>query len=402
LTNNYSVTLSIVRFRALRDVDLHESIYLTTACNANQVLNAMVFTRMPLEIWFDEYQFEVDYDIGESGMKFLSVKEIGLDLNEVELRYGYHLGHPELRNEIARQYSGMNGENVAVTTGASEGNFAVIGHLVGSRDHLVVEHPTYPSLYQIPRSLERDLSLLKLTWENQFRPDMEKLRKLVKSNTKLITLTHPNNPTGSVITEEELKEAIEIAEEVGAYLMVDETYRDMMFDTPPPLAATLSPNAISLTSMSKTWGLPGIRIGWVVADTTVVEAIRAVREQVTICNSSVGEAIALAVLKKRDEILAVRRKSMFSNFKILKEWMDNQKWLEWTEPKSGVVGAPRLTRGGSTDKLCKLLVTKYRTFTVPGSSMELDGHLRIGFGGEHEELVKGLEQLHLALKETHR
>jgi aspartate/methionine/tyrosine aminotransferase len=362
----------------------------------------MVFTRMPLEIWFDEYQFKVDYDIGESGTKFLSLKDVGLDLNEVELRYGYHLGHPELRNEIAKQYRGMKGDNVAVTTGASEGNFAVIGHLVGSKDHLIVEHPTYPSLYQVPRSLERDLSLFRLTWENEFRPDMDKLRKLVKSTTKLITLTHPNNPTGSVITESELKEAIEIAEEVGAYLMVDETYRDMMFDTPPPLAATLSHNAISLTSMSKTWGLPGIRIGWAVADKPIIEAIRAVREQVTICNSSLGEAIALAVLKKRNKILATRRKSMFSNFKILKDWMDDQKWLEWIEPKSGVVGAPRLVRRGSTDDLCKLLVTKYRTFTVPGSGMELEGHLRIGFGGEHEELVHGLEKLTLALREIHR
>ncbi|MDH4214564.1 MAG: aminotransferase class I/II-fold pyridoxal phosphate-dependent enzyme [Candidatus Thorarchaeota archaeon] len=362
----------------------------------------MVFTRMPLEIWFDEYQFEVDYDIGESGMKFHSVKELGIDLNEVELRYGYHLGNPNLRKEIAKQYRGMTHENVAVTTGASEGNFAVIGHLVGTKDHLIVEHPTYPSLYQIPRSLERNLTLFKLTWDNEFRPDMDKLRKLVKPNTKLITLTHPNNPTGSVITESELKEAIEIAENVGAYLMVDETYRDMMFDSPPPLAATMSSNAISLTSMSKTWGLPGIRIGWVVADTPIIEAIRAVREQVTICNSSLGEAIALAVLKKKEPLLRGLRKSMLSNFKILKGWMDNQEWLEWIEPKSGVVGAPRLTRGGSTDALCTLLVTKYRTFTVPGSRMELDGHLRIGFGGEHEELVKGLDQLQLALKEIHQ
>ena len=357
---------------------------------------------MPLEIWFDEYQFEVDYDIGESGMKFHSVKELGIDLNEVELRYGYHLGNPNLRKEIAKQYRGMTHENVAVTTGASEGNFAVIGHLVGTKDHLIVEHPTYPSLYQIPRSLERNLTLFKLTWDNEFRPDMDKLRKLVKPNTKLITLTHPNNPTGSVITESELKEAIEIAENVGAYLMVDETYRDMMFDSPPPLAATMSSNAISLTSMSKTWGLPGIRIGWVVADTPIIEAIRAVREQVTICNSSLGEAIALAVLKKKEPLLSGLRKSMLSNFKILKGWMDNQEWLEWIEPKSGVVGAPRLTRGGSTDALCTLLVTKYRTFTVPGSRMELDGHLRIGFGGEHEELVKGLDQLQLALKEIHQ
>ena len=362
----------------------------------------MVFKRMPLEVWFDEYQFKIDYDIGESGMKFLSLKNLGIDLNEVEFRYGYHLGHPDLRKEIAKQYKGMTWENVAVTTGASEGNFAVIGHLVGSKDHIIVEHPTYPSLYQIPRSLERDLSLFRLTWKNEFRPDMDELRKLIKPNTKLITLTHPNNPTGSVITEDELKEAIEIAEKAGAYLMVDETYRDMIFDNPPPLAATMSPNVISLASMSKTWGLPGIRIGWVVADTPIIEAIRAVREQVTICNSSVGEAIAKAILKQRKTLLTKLRKSMITNFRILKSWMNNQKWLEWIEPKSGVVGAPRLVSGGSTDELCQLLVTKYRTFTVPGSRMELDGHLRIGFGGEQEELTRGLEQLGLALKEIHK
>lgn len=361
----------------------------------------MVFERMPLEIWFDKYQFEVDYDIGESGMKFVSVENLHFDLNEVELRYGYHLGHPELRRVIAGQYAGRNYENVAVTTGASEGNFSVIAHLVGPKDNIIVEHPTYSSLYQVPRSLGRDLTLFKLKWENEFRPDMEKLRKLVKPNTRLISLTHPNNPTGSVLTESEMREAIEIAEDAGAYLMVDETYRDLSFEEPPPAAATLSDRAISLTSMSKTWGLPGIRIGWAVADESVVEAIRAIREQITICNSSVGEAIAKGVLEKRDEILAGLRKSMLSNYQIVKEWMEDQKWLEWVEPKSGVVCAPRLRNGKNTDKLCELLVTKYRTFTVPGSRMELDGHFRLGFGGDQEELVQGLNQLKKALVELY-
>ncbi|MFW9808477.1 MAG: aminotransferase class I/II-fold pyridoxal phosphate-dependent enzyme [Candidatus Thorarchaeota archaeon] len=361
----------------------------------------MTFERMQLEVWFDEYQFEVDYDIGESGMKFFSVKDLNFDLNDVDLRYGYHLGHPELRSEIVKMYKGQSIENVAVTTGASEANFSVIAHLVGPKDHIIVEHPTYPSLYQVARSLGRDLSLFHLEWDYEFRPNMDALRKLIKPNTKLITLTHPNNPTGSVITENELKEAIEIAENAGAYLMVDETYRDLMFENPPPLAATMSPNAISLTSMSKTWGVPGIRIGWAVGDTSVVQAIRAIREQITICNSSLGEAIAKEILVKREEMLSSLRQAMLSNYKIVKDWMDSQEWLEWIQPKSGVVCAPRLKRGGSTDELCRLLVTKYRTFTVPGSAMELDGHFRLGFGGEQEELVKGLEQLGHALKEIH-
>ncbi|NHJ13552.1 MAG: aminotransferase class I/II-fold pyridoxal phosphate-dependent enzyme [Candidatus Thorarchaeota archaeon] len=361
----------------------------------------MVFKRMPLEIWFDAYQYEVDYDIGESGMKFFTLRELDTDLQGVDLRYGYHVGHPDLRKLIADQYQGRTWENVAVTTGASEANFAVIAHLVGHRDHVIVEHPTYPSLYEVPRSLGLDLSLFSLKWNNQFRPDMNALRKLVKPNTKLITLTHPNNPTGSVISQDELSEAIEIAEDVGAYLMVDETYRDLMFGKPPPLAATMSENAISLTSMSKVWGVPGIRIGWAVGDESIVEGIRTVREQVTICNSSLGEAISKSILRQREPILNRIRGHMLENYSIVRQWMDSQEWLEWIEPQSGVVCAPRLKRGGSTDELCKLLVTKYRTFTVPCSTMELDGHFRLGFGGEKEELENGLEQLEKALRELH-
>jgi aspartate/methionine/tyrosine aminotransferase len=361
----------------------------------------MTFRRMPLEIWFDEYQYQVEHDIGESGMKFLTLAELDFSLDDVDLRYGHHLGSPELRAEIAKMYNNRTWDNVAVTTGGSEANFCIIAHLVGPKDHIIVEHPTYPSLFEVPRSLGREMTFLKLDWDNEWKPDLDALRKLVKPNTKLITLTHPNNPTGSVIDGDTMKEAYEIAIENDAYLLVDETYRELSFDNPPPRAATLGERAITLTSMSKTYGLPGIRIGWAVAEESVVQAIRAVREQLTICNSQLGEAIALKVLERREEVLKEIRARMLSNYKVLKDWMDSQEWLEWIEPQSGVVCAPRLKRGGSTDELCKLLVTKYKTFTVPGSSMELDGHLRIGFGGDQEELVEGLAQLKKALKEIH-
>ncbi|TFG12317.1 aminotransferase class I/II-fold pyridoxal phosphate-dependent enzyme [Candidatus Thorarchaeota archaeon] len=361
----------------------------------------MVFERMPLEDWFDKYQYEVDWDIGESGMKFLSLNDLGFELGDVDLRYGYHLGAPELREIISKQYRGRTAENVAVTTGASEANFSIIAHLVGKDDHIVVEHPTYPSLYQVPRSLERDMSLLHLTWEDDFKPNMDELEKLIKPNTKLVTLTHPNNPTGSQIDENSLMRAIQLAEENDFHLMVDETYRDLTFKDPPPLAATLSKNAISITSMSKVYGLPGIRIGWAVADRPIIEGIRAVREQMTICNSQLGEAVALRVLQERDEILRKMRNIMLENYEILKKWMDNQQWLEWKEPEGGVVAAPRLKQGGPTRELCKLLVDKYRTFVVPGYGLEMDEYFRLGYGGEKEELIKGLENLGKALEELY-
>ncbi|RLI56264.1 MAG: dipeptidase, partial [Candidatus Thorarchaeota archaeon] len=120
---------------------------------------------------------------------------------------------------------------------------------------------------------------------------------------------------------------------------------------------------------------------------------------ITICNSALGEAIAKKVLNERDRILPPLREAMLENYKIVRDWMEDQTWLEWIEPESGVVCAPRLRNGDGTDRLCELLVTKYRTFTVPGSRMELDGHFRLGFGGEQDELIKGLEQLRKALSE---
>ncbi len=361
----------------------------------------MTFQRMPLEHWFDKWQYEVDYDIGESGMKFLKLGELDMNLEDVNLRYGYHLGCPELRGLIAEQYQGISMENVAVTTGASEANFSIISHLVGKKDNVVVEHPTYPSLYQVPRSLERDLTLFHLKRENEFKPDLGELEKLVKPETALISLTHPNNPTGSMISENEIKKAIEVAESVDAYLLMDETYRNLTFKEPPPQAATLSSKAISITSMSKVYGLPGIRIGWAIAEKPVIQAIRAVREQITICNSALGEAIAIEVLKRRHAIINEMKDMLSDNYTILKEWMEGQDRLEWIEPEGGMVCAPWLANGKSTKKLCRLLAEKYRTFTVPGYGLEMDNHLRIGFGGEKEELIEGLDRLERALKDLY-
>lgn len=218
---------------------------------------------MPLEDWFDTYQYEVNYDIGESGVKYLSLGALGEKPREVQLRYGHHRGSPELRSMICEQYDSLGPDRICVTTGSSEANFAVIASLVDRSDHMIVEHPNYPSLYEVPRSLELSHDLLPLVYEEGFKPNLKKLEELMKPNTKLVTLTHPNNPTGSVISEQSLREVLQLVESHGAYLLHDETYRELSFGKPPPPAATLSDRAISMTTMSKAYGLPGIRIGWI-------------------------------------------------------------------------------------------------------------------------------------------
>ena len=355
---------------------------------------------MPLEDWFDRYQFEIDYDIGESGVKYLSFKDLGLDLGQVELRYGYHTGAPELRSAIAEQYEGLTAEQVAVTTGSSESNFTIVASLVNHSDHMVIEHPNYPSLYEVPRSLGLQHDLFRLIYEERFEPDIAKLESLIKSGTKLVVLTHPNNPTGSVISERRLREIIELVESHDAYLLHDETYRELSFEKPPPPAAVLSDHAISMTTLSKAYSLPGIRIGWVAGPRKIIERVLAVREQITICNSAISEAVALHALERRKAIIENARNRVSTNFEILRSWMARQDQLEWVEPRGGVVAFPRLRDGTTTEGICRTLVTKHRTFTIPGYCFEMDRHLRIGFGGDTTELTEGLSRLRFSLDEA--
>ena len=364
----------------------------------------MWFNRMELEIWFDKYQYAIDYDIGESAVKTLSVKDIDIDLDKVLLRYGYHTGHPDLRDAVAEQYPGLSGEHVVVTTGASEANFVVVSALVKPGDHVVVEHPNYPSQYEVPRSLGCDVSLYTLRFENRFRPDLDELERKITPQTKLVSLTHPNNPTGAMISEEDLRKIIELVESYDTFLLFDETYRHMASDENilPP-AASLSPKVISIASMSKCYGLPGIRTGWLATKNSfILDSAVAIREQLSISNNSISEEIALSVLRRKDKFLTDARNRIEPNRELVAAWMSQQSDFEWVRPEVGVVCFPKIKNhvNAHPEEVYRLLAEKYRTFVVPGRCFEMDKrHFRIGFGADPEEIEKGLSNLNKALND---
>lgn len=364
----------------------------------------MWFKRMELEIWFDKYQYEIDYDIGESAVKTLDVKDLDIDLSEISLRYGYHRGRPELRECIAGQYPGLKEENIVVTTGASEANFLVVSALVKPGDHVIVEHPNYPSLYEVPRSLGCIVDLMTLDFEKSFKPDLNALESKITPKTRLISLTHPNNPTGSMISGEELQSIIDLVESRSIYLLFDETYRDMASDEQilPP-AASLSPRAISISSMSKCYGLPGIRTGWLASSNKfILDSAVAIREQVSISNNALSEEIAYSVLSRREEYLQKARERIDNNRAVVADWMQKQKDFEWVYPEAGVVCFPRTRSNVQIDneKLYRTLAEKYRTFVVPGRCFEMNNrHFRIGFGGDEDKIKKGLAHLTKAMEE---
>jgi len=363
----------------------------------------MWFKRMPLEEWFDKYQFEIDFDIGESAVKTLKLEDIPIDLKDVSLRYGFHRGKPELRALIAEQYPGLSPDNIIVTSGASEANFDILSALVKPGEHVIIEHPNYPSLYEVPRSLGCRVDLFSLNFDRAFRPDWERLEGMFETDTRLFSLTHPNNPTGSMISEEDLRRSVRIAEAKDVYLLFDETYRSMAFENPLPAAASLSSKVISISSMSKCYGIPGIRIGWLASrDLGVIERVLSTREQVSIANNALGEEIAIQVLRNKDEYLESARRRIAANRAVVDGWMREQRNFEWVPPEAGVVCFPRIKSEVTVEpeKLYRLLAEKYRTFVVPGRCFEMDErHFRVGFGADAEEIRVGLRNLDLALKE---
>ncbi len=362
----------------------------------------MWFERMTLEVWFDDHQFNVKHDIGESAVKFLSVNDLGMDLSSINLRYGYHTGQPLLREVIAEQYPGLTPDQIVVTSGASEANFSIVSALVQPGDHVIIEHPNYPSLYDVPRSLGCDVSLFKLKYEDNFRPDLDRLKAMVTPKTKLISITHPNNPTGSMITCDELPEIIDFVEERNIILMSDETYKEMDSDNRLPAAATLSENVVSISSMSKCYGLPGIRIGWIATkNQQILDDVLAIREQVTICNNALSEEIAMNVLRRKDDFLDKARKHIASNRAIVAAWIKGHEFCEWVPPEAGVVALPRIKQGVQIDveQLYQTLVKDYQTFVIPGRCFEMDNrYFRLGFGATSDEIKAGLQNVDHALE----
>ena len=361
----------------------------------------MWFKRMSLEDWFDTHQFTCRYDVGESAIKFLKLQDLGLDLGSIDLRYGHHTGAPELREALSREYSGLTKDDILVTSGGAEAIFSICMTLLKPGDHVIVEHPNYPSTYEVPRGLGCDVDLFRLEFESAFEPDLDRLEKTIRPNTKLMIFTHPNNPTGSMISKEQQARLIRIAEERQIYLIFDETYRHLAFGEPLPAAASLSPYAISITSMSKCYGLPGIRIGWLASRSREIhDGVLAVREQVTITNGALSEAIALRVLDRKSEFLDRARAHVARNLAVASSWLDGRPELEWVRPQGGVVASPRLKADAVADPeaLYQQVATEQKVFIIPGRCFDMDNRFfRLGFGGTADELTEGLRRVGLVL-----
>lgn len=368
----------------------------------------MQYRRMPIEVESPE---QLGYDsiqnnLSESSYTDVLFRDIPLDadLRDLVLCYGSHAGH-ELLRELVVQGTPLKKEDVLLTIGAAGALFIIATTLLEKDDELVVVRPNYATNIETPRAVGACIKYIDLTFEEGFALDIDKIRSAISPKTKYISVTHPHNPTGACLSDEQIHALGRLAEEQDIRLLVDETYRDMVFGEQLPLAAISSPNIISVSSLSKTYGLPGLRTGWIICrDPVLMESFLAAKEQIHICGPVLDEELAYRYLLHKDKYFGRIRQDILEKFNIVKSWMERQEKIEWVEPRGGSVCFPRMKYPEKVDidLFYQTLLKKYGTYVGPGHWFEMPRHyMRIGFGWPtKQQLQQGLEALSKSLEEA--
>jgi aspartate/methionine/tyrosine aminotransferase len=364
----------------------------------------MDYRRMPIEAESPE-QFGYDrirFNLAESSVADTPLRDLDVSLADLVLMYGDHMGRPGLRTSIAARGDDLSADDVLVTPGAAAALFIVATTLLRPGDHIVVARPNYATNLETPRALGVDISYLDLAFEDQWTVSPDRIAKLMTPRTTLVSLTNPHNPTGQVVPGDTIRAVLDLVEaHPRARLLLDETYREMTFGAPQPIAASLSDRAISVSSLSKADGLPGIRIGWLISrDRGLMERFLAAKEQILITNSVVDEAIADVAMAKRAERLAEIRAGIDDALATTRDWLAGQDDFEWVEPAGGVVGFPRFRPAVDVDvdTFYRVLLDEHGTVVGPGHWFDQPRrHFRLGFGWPGpDELSGGLAALSAA------
>ncbi|MCW2991419.1 MAG: aspartate aminotransferase [Solirubrobacterales bacterium] len=363
----------------------------------------MLFRRMPIEIESPE---ELGYDtiannLSESSFSDMRLADHGIDgdVSGLLLQYGDHLGLPRLREQIVAGAGALGAEDVLVTAGAAAALFVTAAALVQPGDHVVVLRPNYATNLETPRALGADVTYLDLRFEDGWELDRERLAAALRPETVLVSLTYPHNPTGATLTREQLDAVVALIDAHGsAALLVDETYRELAYDEPLPMVAALSPRAISIGSMSKVYGLPGLRMGWIACrDAARQEVLLAAKEQILLAGATIDEEMAARVLEARPRILPVVRAKIAAHLEIVRAWIAGQDVFEWVEPRAGVVGFVRFRDDVAVDvdRFYASLLSEHGTYVGPGHWFDQDRRsFRLGFAWPAtDELERGLAGL---------
>ncbi|WP_288192729.1 aminotransferase [uncultured Phyllobacterium sp.] len=365
-----------------------------------------------VEIWMNKYETQCELNLAETCVESLTVAELldmagGNDNPQQRLpfkkTYGEIEGSVRLRNLVAGLYETQKMENVVTTHGAIGANALVHQTLVERGDRVISVLPTYQQHYSIPESIGADTQILKLTEKTGFLPDLEELKALATPGTKLIAINNPNNPTGSLMDRAYLEKLVEIARACGAWVLCDEVYRGT--DQEGELGMTVSiadlyEKGISTGSMSKTYSLAGLRLGWIAGPVELIHAVSVHRDYNTISVGMLDDHFAAIALENKDKILKRSHEITRTNLAILSDWVDAEPLISWIKPKSGTTALLKYDLPISSEEFCIRLLEKTGVMFTPGSAMDMEGYLRIGYTNGEAVLREGLKRVSAFLREA--
>ncbi len=355
-----------------------------------------------VEMWMNEFENHCEHNLAETCVASLTVAEL-LDLTgvgpqalddvlDLRLTYGAIEGSDRLRTAIAALYETMTAENTVVTHGAIGANKLVHETVVAPGDRVISVLPTYQQHYSIPASYGADVQILRLRPENAYLPDLDELASLVTPNTSLIAINNPNNPTGSLMDGEMLAAIGEIAATVDAWVLCDEVYRGTNQSDPGagPSMADVHARGISTGSMSKAFSLAGLRLGWIAGPTELIADVAHHRDYSTISVGMIDDYLATIALEHADVLLERSRQITRTNLALLAEWVDTEPHVSWVRPMAGTTALLHLDVDMSSREFCVQLLEATGVMLLPGSALDVEGTVRIGYANHTAELEAGL------------
>ncbi len=356
-----------------------------------------------VEIWMNRYETRCRYNLSESCVNSITLGELlslagrsGAILGEImplKLTYGAIEGSQRLRRAIASLYATASPEEVLATHGAIGANALVYAALVEPGDEIISLVPTYQQHVAIPESYGARVKCLQLVRDNGFLPDPASLERLITPKTRLVALTNPNNPTGATVDRARLMEIVAIAAAQDAYVLCDEVYRgvDQAGDEMAASIVDLYDKGIAIGSMSKAFALAGLRLGWIVAARHILDKVMIHRDYTTISVGMLDEHFATLALEHRDGLLARNRAIVRTNLAILDDWVHREPQLSYVRPTGGTVGLLKYDFDMQSRQFCRQLLEETGVLLMPGSAMDMEGHVRIGFGNATDVLRQGLQ-----------
>lgn len=355
-----------------------------------------------LEDWMRDYYFATDIDIGSSGVEDFSLAELrtllGLSWEELDgivFHDSQTLGGVDLRHAIAERWAGGDIGRVMATHGSSEANYLLMNVLLSAGDEVVVVDPCYPQLFTIAAAQGCRMKKWPLRFAEGFAPDLEELERLLGPRTRMVVVNFPQNPTGASVTPEEQRALVEIVARHGSYLVWDNAFSEITYRRPPlPDPTALYERAISMGTLSKCFGLPGLRVGWCIASPEVLAGCIRWRDYITLHLSPLVERLASAAIAHAERLVQPRLEQARSNLEVVAEWLDSRREeIGWVPPQGGVCVFPRLLSEIDVDALCHRLAREKKVLLVPGSCFGHPQHFRLGFGGSTAHLREGLDRL---------